>query len=71
MPQARAARFVAENKDRSAGIDVVLIESESGDAHISYDAFQEIFGLTIAPGRDICFEIMAKQISEESCTVPR
>lgn len=70
-PQARAQRYYAENKEGSSWMDVVCVETDEGGFEMSYDAFRNFFDLEIPKGREIAFEVSAKQVKEKNCKLPR
>ena len=71
MTQAWATRFYAENDDGSSSLDEVAVSTEHGGFHMGYDEFRELFGLEIAKGKEIAFEVNAVHIRASTCDVPR
>ena len=71
MRQARATRFYAEVKDGSASIDMVEVDTATGQFSIGYEHFVAFFGLEIRKGHEIAFAVKATVLPERKCTVPR
>ncbi len=72
MAHVRATRFCAETKGKSQSIDLVVVDTESGDeVMMSYEAFKSIFGQSMMNGKEVCFEVRTNQIKESECEVPR
>ena len=71
MAQAWATRFYAENDGGSSSLDAVAVSTERGGFHMGYEEFLELFGLEIAKGKEIAFDVTAKKIKAGECEVPR